>query len=284
MRIVKNQHSAGILYFLCRIFIVRRFSIDVNRRICYDNGEESRSQADMEVVGMAYRIAVVDDHPVQLLQVTELARRYARQYGCDVTVSAFASVFNLDEKVNYDAYLLDIDMPGLGGIDFARRLRQQGSTCSIVFVSAMESAVFEALRLLPLRFVRKSSLAADMAEAMQALCAQLEKSSRETVLLHHQGGSERVPVREILYVQSLNKHQQVILSGGQMEVRLTMAELERLLLPHGFIRAHRYYLVNMACVRRLFGGEIVLDNGARLPVSRMKTEEVRKALGKAVLR
>ena len=35
----------------------------------------------------------------------------------------------------------------------------------------MESTVFEAMRLQPLRFVRKSNLQPDMEEAMQALCA-----------------------------------------------------------------------------------------------------------------
>ena len=230
-----------------------------------------------------YHIAIVDDNPFQLRQVWQLARDDAAHEGCDVTITAFASVFDLDDT-HYDAYLLDIDMPGLGGIDFARLLRMEGKQCCIVFVSAMESTVFEAMRLQPLRFVRKSNLEADMEEAIHALCEQLQKSSRETIILHNQGVSERVAIRDILYVQSLNKHQRLVLTDKEMEVRLTMTELEKLLLPHGFIRAHRYYLVNIACVRRLFGGEIVLDNGKHLPVSRMKVEAIRQALGKAVFR
>ncbi len=232
---------------------------------------------------MTYRIAVVDDNPFHLRQIRQYALENAAKNGCDVTASAFASVFDLDET-RYDAYLLDIDMPGLGGIEFARCLRARGDQCSIVFVSAMESTVFEAMRLQPLRFVRKSNLCADMEEAMRALCEQLQKNARETILLHTQGGSERIAAREIMYIQSLDKHQRLIMTHGEMEVRLTMAELEKLLLPLGFIRIHRYYLVNIACVRRLFGGEVVLDNGTRLPVSRMKVEEIQRALGRAVFK
>ena len=232
---------------------------------------------------MTYRIAIVDDNPFHLRQVRQYALESAAKNGCKVTISAFASVFDLDET-RYDAYLLDIDMPGLGGIDFAWCLRARGDQCSIVFVSAMESTVFEAMRLQPLRFVRKSNLRPDMEEAMRALCEQLQKSTRETILLHTQGGSERIAAREIMYIQSLDKHQRLIMTHGDMEVRLTMAELEKLLLPHGFIRIHRYYLVNIACVRRLFGGEVVLDNGTHLPVSRMKVEEIQRALGRAVFK
>ena len=260
--------------------------IDERGRICYHIVKSGfTAQTGMgEEYGMAYRSAVVDDNPVQLRQECALARELAAKNGCDAVFTAFASVVDLDGRKNFDAYLLDIDMPDLSGIAFARLLRTEGDQCSIVFVSAMESAVFEAQRLLPLRFVRKSRLREDMEEAMEALCAQLEKNSRETILLHVQGGSERVPVREILYVQSLDKHQRVVFAHGDTEVRLTMAELEKQLLPHGFIRVHRYYLVNMACVRRFFGGEIVLDNGEHLPVSRGKTDEIQRALGKAVLR
>ncbi len=232
---------------------------------------------------MTYRVAVVDDQPLQLREVCRLARKNAARLHCSIAFSAFSSVFDLDDAP-YDAYLLDIDMPGLGGIEFARCLRAKGDQCSIIFVSAMESTVFEAMRLQPLRFVRKSNLQPDMEEAMQALCAQLQKSSQETIVLHTQGGSERIATRDVLYIQSLDKHQRLMLPNGTIEVRLTMAELEKLLAPHGFIRVHRYYLVNIACVRRLFGGEIVLDNGTHLPVSRMKVEEIQRALGKAVLR
>ena len=232
---------------------------------------------------MNYRIAVVDDNPYQLREICAAVQNWARKHEHALSVSGFTNALEVD-SLCYDAYLLDIDMPGMGGIEFAKSLRSEGNQCCIIFVSAMESAVFEAMRLLPLRFVRKSHFHEDLEEAMEALMDEICRASEACVTLYRQGGTERVPVRDILYVHSMDKYQRIALSGRVLEVRLTMSELEKELSPHGFLRVHRYYLVNMSCVRRLFGYEITLDNGEKLPVSRNKVEEVRRGLGKVVMR
>ena len=51
---------------------------------------------------------------------------------------------------------------------------------SIVFISSLESRVFEAMRTQPLRFVRKSHLETDLEEAMQAVFRQWERFGSDT--------------------------------------------------------------------------------------------------------
>ena len=56
----------------------------------------------------------------------------------------------------YDLFFLDIDMPGLNGIELCRRLRADGSRALVVFISGKEELVFQTFEVQPFRFVRKN--------------------------------------------------------------------------------------------------------------------------------
>ena len=60
--------------------------------------------------------------------------------------------------------------------------------------------------------------------------------------------------------------------------------MEEALAPHGFLRVHRSAIVPLSGVRELHslpsgGAELVLEGGERVPVSRSRAAEVRRALG-----
>ena len=114
---------------------------------------------------MAYRIAVVDDEPTMLTQTCRAIREQAEKHHFSITLFPFSSAIDLEEY-DYDAYFLDIDMPGMDGIQLAHCVREIGSMNSIIFVSNVEEKVFEALRAEPLRFIRKTRIAEEMPEAL----------------------------------------------------------------------------------------------------------------------
>ena len=223
---------------------------------------------------MSYRIALLDDDQVQLNATCQLVNQILLQEGADAAVMPYHSAFDVP-FLSHDAYLLDISMPGIDGLSLAGRMRAAGSAAPIIFITGIERRVFEAIRVQPLRFVRKARLSQELPEAIHALCEQLQREEETALPLQTEGMLVRVPVRDIQYVESSDKNQRVVLSQRQYAVRSTMDYFEKHLLPQKFLRIHRCYLVNLQAIYSIEGGSAVLTNGTRLPISRAKMADVK---------
>ena len=232
---------------------------------------------------MSYRIAVLDDDPALLRQLCQMAQEEARRQGFDCAFFPFTASYDVD-AFHFDAYLLDISMPEMDGIQLALRIRQSGSMCPIVFVSGIETRVFEAMRSQPLRFIRKKRLREEFPEAMEALFSQLRDFGSDTLLITTSRLTMNLPTHKILYIESFDKMQRVVTAEESFEVYSSMQHFENELASRNFFRIHRCYLVNISAVIYIRQQEAVMSNGARLPISRFKVEEAREKLKKEFFR
>lgn len=67
-----------------------------------------------------------------------------------------------------------------------------------------------------------------------------------------------------------------------IKTRMRIAEAEEILMPYGFLRVHKGYLVNLAYVQDLQAEKIVMQNGKDIPIGRSYKESVREKLLEAV--
>ena len=232
---------------------------------------------------MAYRIALLDDESLQLQETAALARNLISREGLDADVVPYQGAFSVP-ALAFDAYLLDISMPGIDGLSFAAQVRDSGSSAPIIFITSIESRVFEAIRVQPLRFVRKARMKEELPEAIHALCAQLRLEEQTAISIQSEGMLLRLPISRILYVESSDKIQRVVLSDRAHEVRNTMAFFEEQLLPQGFLRIHRCYLVNLQAIYSISGSDAMLASGEKLPISRFKLQTVKEEFKRMMFR
>ncbi|MBR4360807.1 MAG: response regulator transcription factor [Clostridia bacterium] len=232
---------------------------------------------------MSYKIALLDDEAHQLEATAALTRQLLAQEGLDAAVVPFQGVFNVP-ALAFDAYLLDISMPGVDGMVFASQIRGTGSAAPIIFITSIENRVYEAFRVQPLRFVRKNHLKEELPEAIHALCDQLRQEEKTALSFQSEGMLLRLPISRILYVESSDKVQRVVMADRTYEARTTMAFFEEQLLPQGFFRIHRCYLVNMQAVYSVTGSDVVLASGEKLPISRFKLAQTKEEFKRMMFR
>jgi len=89
---------------------------------------------------------------------------------------------------------------------------------------------------------------------------------------------------EILYAYAQDKSVYIHTREGDWTVPFTLAELEERLAPHGFFRAHRAYLVNLAQVREIAAWtrssfSLRLRDGGEIPLSKHRVAELKELLG-----
>ena len=84
-----------------------------------------------------YRTLVVEDEAQEARHLTDLLTRYGKQHGVEFKVTWHSSAMEmLSDKGHYDLCLLDIEMPGITGLEAAEQIRQKDRNCAILFLTA----------------------------------------------------------------------------------------------------------------------------------------------------
>jgi two-component system, LytTR family, response regulator AlgR len=187
--------------------------------------------------------------------------------------------------------LLDIQMPGMGGLEVARHLARLEQPPRIIFVTAHDRHAVEAFELNALDYllkpVRAERLAAALKKASVPENARLEKAAeapREYLSLAERNRILLLPVRDILFLRAEEKYVTVRTRTREHLVEEPLIALEKEFATR-FVRIHRNCLVARAAIRgfeRAPGDEgdphwlVVLDGlEERLPVSRRQWATVR---------
>jgi DNA-binding NarL/FixJ family response regulator len=126
------------------------------------------AESDLDV-GMLRVVVVEDFEPVRDWICSKLQQRRELKVVC--AVSDGLEAVRRIEELQPDIILLDIGLPGLHGIEVARRVANSAPTTKILFVSQERSSavVGEALRMGAGGFVMKSQAESDLLPAIEAV-------------------------------------------------------------------------------------------------------------------
>jgi len=229
------------------------------------------------------RVLVIDDERPALDELSFLLERDPRVHGVLTTDSA-TEALRLLHDLEVDAVFLDIQMPGLTGLELAQVLARFKTPPPIVFVTAHEEHAVEAFDLRAVDYVLKPVREERLAEAVRRV---LEGSARPAA-----GGDEQIPVErggvtrfvkrsEVGYVEAHGDYARLHTATGSHLVRTPLSALEEDWGPAGFVRIHRSLLVSLAHIDevRMEGGVCtVVVGGTDLQVSRRHTRELRELL------
>ena len=183
-----------------------------------------------------------------------------------------------------DALFLDVDMPELTGLELLRALPQPPAVvlCTAHAAHALDAydlGVVDYL-LKPVRFERfvKTISRLHAARPEAAAPAAPEPAAPAAIFLKTDAGTERVRLPELLWVEGYGNFVKCHLASGRVLLTAeTMKHMEAQLAARRFLRVHKSYLVNLACVERL-RGNVLLVGGREVPVGSTYRHDVLRAL------
>jgi two-component system response regulator AlgR len=235
---------------------------------------------------MTLKVFIVDDEAPARERLKELLDDIAAEVPTSVVGEARHGVeaVELVPPSAADVVLLDIKMPGMGGLEVARHLAALERVPRIVFVTAHEQHAVEAFELNALDYLLKPVRAERLAAALQKAAVpaqeQIVKAAdapREYLSVAERNRIVLVPVRDILFLRAEQKYVTVRTRVREHLIEESLVALEREFAVR-FVRIHRNCLVARTAIRsfeRAPGEEdeahwlVVLDGiDERLPVSR----------------
>lgn len=148
--------------------------------------------------------------------------------------------------------LLDIHMPGQGGLALAARMRCLPQPPALVFVTAHSLHAVQAFELDALDYLTKPVRLARLQQTLAKVLRQRRPafSPAPTLLIQERGRSERVPLDEVIYFKAELKYVTVRTAEHSYILDSTLNELE-LLHAAQFLRIHRNALVARRLLRAL---------------------------------
>ncbi|WP_099023984.1 LytR/AlgR family response regulator transcription factor [Mycolicibacterium palauense] len=237
-------------------------------------------------------VLAVDDEAPALDELIYLLSGHPLVGNVYGAADANAALRELAER-RIDALFLDINMPGLSGLELASVLGNFSNPPAVVFVTAHEDKAVAAFEvgatdylLKPLRRERLDEAVRRVVNARAAEPAPTEESD-EVIPVELAGLTQLVRRDSIGWVEADGDYARLHSSTGSHLVRIPLSTLETRWRNQGFQRVHRSYLVALQLVtgvRTTDSGVFVQirANGAspavELPVSRRQTRELRDRL------
>lgn len=237
------------------------------------------------------RVLAVDDEAPALDELTYLLGRHA-DVGEVVGAATATSALRAINDRPLDAVFLDINMPGLSGLELAGLLTNFANPPAVVFVTAHEDRAVAAFDIGAVDYLLKPVRAERLDEALRRIRAGRSPASRsepddDTIPVELGGVTRLVRCDSIGWIEADGDYARLHTTTGSHLVRIPLSVLEERWRDRGFARVHRSYLVALGMVTGLRSSNAATlvrlrANGAspavELPVSRRQARELRDRL------
>lgn len=211
-------------------------------------------------------ISICDDDEIVHQAVTEMIlRAYGRRYSGLEVIHYRDAALLLREAERQRIVLMDIDMPGMDGIEAAGRLHEVAPESIVIMLTGRSDRMKEAFKVRATRFVTKPIESEELFEALDDAIGSLREF--EDLVFTMQGRRVRVNPRDLVMLEADRNNVILYLPDRSISLRGSMRGIERLLTPELFMRVHKSYIVNLGHVREVRGRELLLTDGLRAAVS-----------------
>jgi len=247
---------------------------------------------------MKLRALIVDDEPPAR---SELRYMLEKVNGVEIVgeASNAREAIELIRALNHDVVFLDIQMPGLNGLNVAEIIKELPQSPAVVFVTAYGEHAVKAFELDAIDYLIKPFDEKRLLKTVNKVVDSRKEHQKRATSLPSEGILRigRIPVekrgktillstQDIIFVDTKDDYTFIHTYDENYITSFTLKELENRLHDHAFFRAHRGYIVNLHEVKEIvpmFGGSFLLrvkdSKESEIPVSRRNAKKLRSILG-----
>lgn len=183
-----------------------------------------------------------------------------------------------------DLVLLDINLnDDLDGVDIAHEINSKHKIPIVFLTSNTDKKTIErAKRTMPISFIAKPYTAEGLLSNLEIALhnyfdnhknEKVESNSNQSLFVKDKNELVKIDYSSISYVQAMDNYAIIFTSDKKYVVPHTLKKLEEDLVPYGFIRVHRSYIVNKAKITSILPKMLKL-NGVEIPLSESYRQDV----------
>lgn len=216
-------------------------------------------------------IGICDDQKEIVIELKRMLEAYLSAQNSSYELYLFLdgeSLFGQIDKIN--VVFLDIEMPGMDGIELGRKIKQINPECKIIMATGRVDRFKDAFRIHAERFITKPFDKAEIEEALQAVA--FRNLGEERIELYYMRNLYQVCQRDISYIIAYNGYTEFVVDDKVFRKETSLNEVECMLDERIFFRINRKCMVNMQWIQVYSEGAIRIG-GKEFEVSRRRRKD-----------
>jgi DNA-binding LytR/AlgR family response regulator len=206
---------------------------------------------------------IVDDNKMARIALSELAGRID-----DLTIVAECSnafeAYNLILSESIDLLLLDIEMPGMSGLELTKNLKNKRPV--IIFITSRKEYAADAFDLNVADYIIKPVTGPRFIQAIDKVREILDSNQEdvklreeEFVFIRDSNIVRRLKLDSILFAEAMGDYVKLYTAEKFYAIHTTLKAVEERLPASRFLRVHRSYLVNINKIDSMEAGALIID-------------------------
>ena len=224
---------------------------------------------------------LVDDEPVAL---DIMENHLSKIEGIHVLerCSNATEAFNIISKENVHLIFLDINMPGISGISFAKSINKN---LQIIFVTAYREYAIDGFDLHATDYLLKPVSFDRLLDAInnyrknhsEKEITKIAEKEAEFIFVKIDRQMVKIDFEELLYIESYADYLKIHLLTDTKITRETISAIEEKLPKSKFLRTHRSFIVSITKIESYTNEQVILRQKS-IPISRSFKEQVLEKL------
>lgn len=225
------------------------------------------------------KVAVCDDN-IKYSQQTEQFLREILNERKSLNIDIFNSGEKLLEACKmkaYDIVFLDIEMPGIKGLEVAKRLREKDNNMIIAFLTNYSEFATKGYEVSAFRYILKEEPESIIRRQIVSIVNEYNRKQKSLVVMI-KGEKSMINIDSITYAEVIKR---VIVihttTGKSYEFYAPLNELLEKLEGFGYVKTHQSFIVNMSYIESILSSTVELKTGESIPLSRTFKRQVETA-------
>ena len=232
---------------------------------------------------MKIKCIAIDDEPLALRQISDFIRQTPFLDLAAECKNAFEAMEIL-QNLEIELMFVDINMPGLNGLDFIRSLIKKPE---VIFTTAHSEFAVEGFKVDALDYLLKPIGYKDFLKAANKAKGYFEmiakagtySSDDEYLFVKSEYRIVRINLQDIKFIEGMREYVRIHVNNNKPVMSLmSMKSLEENLPSDRFMRVHRSYIVNLKQVTTVERSRIVFDKDVYIPISDQYKEKFQEYL------
>lgn len=235
----------------------------------------------IERVMITVNIAVCEDNNEDLTRLLEALReiKLPRTFSINEYKNAEELIWDIETgRKHFDIFFLDIYLDGMNGVEAARRIRAENENALLIFVSSSEDFYREAFDVYAFHYLVKPVDRNSFADVLERAVKVVDRSRDEFLKITYRGKSSSLRYSDIKYISSMNHSLKYHMRDGSEYTSYgKLDELSPQIKSELFVRCHKSFIVNLACVREMTADGFKTDDDSFIPISRTYAAAVKES-------
>lgn len=232
------------------------------------------------------KLAICEDEKIFQDVILEYLNPFLSKLS-DISIEVFscgADLLEMYKRGNrFDLVFLDVEMPGLNGVEVGQMLRGIDESVMLIFTTSYHQYVRQALSINAFQYLFKP-IERDVFNEEFERALTCYRRMKYIFQIKHNDEAYYIEVKDIIYIETCNRHLRLVTQNNRIEYIGKIREEEKKLAGYDFVRCHQGYLLNMKCIFKPGNGGFILTTKELIPISRQLKNEVMSKYNKYMSR